>query len=102
PLHIGRTYINGFIEDEQILIAGRALPLLASDGRAPYFYVNQPSALPSATVASKRSAGSRAAKPASAASPRTPKTPKATPKEERDYGVCDVCFMVRNASGKCS
>jgi len=96
PLHIGRTYINGFAEDEQILIGGRALPLLASEGRAPYFYVNQPSAQPSAVKSSTRSTGSRTAKPAAA-----PRTPKVTPKEERDYGFCDVCFMVRNASGKC-
>jgi len=96
PLHIGRTYINGFTEDEQILIGGRALPLLASEGRAPYFYANQPSALPSATSAAKRKTTPRAAKPAAAT-----RTPKATPKEERDYGFCDVCFMVRNASGKC-
>ena len=45
-LHIGRTYINGFTEDEQITVAGRVLPLLPSEGRAPYFYVNQPSGLP--------------------------------------------------------
>lgn len=96
PLHIGRTYINGFTEDEQVLIGGRTLPLLASEGRAPYFYVHQPSALPSATSAAKRKTTPRAAKPAAAA-----RTPKATPKEERDYGFCDVCFMVRNASGKC-
>jgi hypothetical protein len=96
PLHIGRTYLNGFAEDEQILIGGRALPLLASEGRAPYFYVNQPSAQPSAVKSSTRSTGSRTAKPAAA-----PRTPKVTPKEERDYGFCDVCFMVRNASGKC-
>src|SRR5690606_4506183 len=98
PLHIGRTYINGFTEDEQILVGGRALPLLASEGRAPYFYVIQPSALPPAPSVSKRPTGTRAARPASAAAPRAP---KATPKEDRDYGVCDVCFMVRNAAGKC-
>jgi hypothetical protein len=96
PLHIGRSYINGFTEDEQVLIGGRALPLLASEGRAPFFYVNQPSAQPSAVKSSTRSTGSRTAKPAAA-----PRTPKVTPKEERDYGFCDVCFMVRNASGKC-
>jgi hypothetical protein len=96
PLHIGRSYINGFTEDEQVLIGGRALPLLASEGRAPFFYVTQPSELPSTTTAAKRKTTPRAAKPASAA-----RTPKATPKEERDYGFCDVCFMVRNASGKC-
>ncbi|BDZ39097.1 hypothetical protein [Microbacterium suwonense] len=102
-LHIGRTYINGFTEDEQVLVGGRALPLQASEGRAPYFYVTQPSALPSATTAGRRSAGTRAAgtrstaKTASAA--RAPRA--ATRREERDYGVCEVCFMVRNAAGKC-
>ncbi|HTN54921.1 MAG TPA: hypothetical protein VLZ82_01975 [Microbacterium sp.] len=99
PLHIGRTYTNGFTEDEQVLIAGRALPLLASEGRAPYFYVNHPSTLPSAPSASKRTTGTRTVKAASQS--RAARTPKATPKEERDYGFCDVCFMVRNASGKC-
>ncbi len=77
-------------------IAGRALPLLASEGRAPYFYVNHPSTLPTSATASRRATGSRGARTAAAT-----RTPKATPKEERDYGVCDVCFMVRNASGKC-
>lgn len=96
PLHIGRTYINGFAEDEQVLIGGRALPLLASEGRAPYFYVNQPSALPSSTSAAKRKTTPRAAKPAAAT-----RTPKVTPKEERDYGVCDVCFMMKTPSGGC-
>lgn len=97
-LHIGRTYTNGFTEDEQVLIGGRALPLLASEGRAPYFYVNHPSTLPSAP-STKRA--TRAGKPVSASEPRAARTPKSTPKEERDYGVCDVCFMVRNASGSC-
>lgn len=96
PLHIGRTYINGFTEDEQVLVNGRALPLLASEGRAPYFYVHQPSAMPSTTSAAKRKSAPRTAKPAAAA-----RTPKATPKEERDYGVCDVCFMMKTPSGGC-
>ena len=100
-LHIGRTYINGFTEDEQITVAGRVLPLLPSEGRAPYFYVNQPSGLPSLTVAAKRPAGTRTSAPRAAKPASAPRTPKATPVEERDYGVCDTCFMVRNAAGKC-
>lgn len=100
-LHIGRTYINGFAEDERVLVGGRALPLLPSEGRPPYFYVDQPSALPSATVAAKRprarAAGAqRTVKPAS-----TARASRSTPREERDYGVCDVCFMVRGAAGRC-
>ncbi|MDT0156467.1 hypothetical protein Q9R19_02390 [Microbacterium sp. ARD32] len=99
PLHIGRTYINGFAEDEQILVGGRALPLQPSEGRAPHFYVTQPSALPSATArrTGTRTSGARAAaKPASA-----PRQPKATPAADRDYGVCDVCFMMKTPSGGC-
>lgn len=99
PLHIGRTYINGFAEDEQVLVGGRALPLLASEGRAPYFYVTQPGALPamrSKRPASRASGARAAAKPASA-----PRASKTTPVAERDYGVCEKCFMVRNAAGKC-
>lgn len=99
PLHIGRTYTNGFTEDEQVLIGGRALPLLPSEGRAPYYYVNHPSALPGAPGGGRttggRSASTRAAKPK--AEPRVMK-PKPI---ERDYGVCDVCFMVKNAAGRC-
>lgn len=94
-LHIGRTYTNGFTEDEQVLVGGRALPLLPSEGRAPFFYVNHPSALPGAPARPKRTTAARASAPAA------PRTPKATPREERDYGVCDVCFMVKNAAGKC-
>lgn len=99
-LHIGRTYTNGFTEDEQVVIGGRVMPLLPSEGRAPYFYVNHPSVLPSAPTAAKRTAsraaGTRTAKPA--AEPREPRAPKPV---ERDYGICDVCFMVRNANGTC-
>ena len=96
PLHIGRTYTNGFAADEQVLVGGRALPLLPSEGRAPYFYVDHPSVLPAAPSTSRtRSSTGRAAKPK--AEPRAVK-PKPI---ERDYGVCDVCFMVRTASGGC-
>lgn len=99
-LHIGRTYTNGFTEDEQILIGGRALPLLPSEGRAPYFYVNHPSVLPPPPNTARRAAGARRAPAAPRAASAT-RTPKATPTNERDYGVCEVCFMVKNASGKC-
>ncbi|GAA3930101.1 hypothetical protein [Microbacterium soli] len=101
-LHIGRTYINGFSEQEQILVGGRALPLIPSEGRAPYFYVDQPSALPSASVAARRTAGTRSARTRPAVKPASaPRARRATPPQERDYGVCDVCFMVRGAAGTC-
>lgn len=101
-LHIGRTYTNGFTEDEQIVVGGRVLPLLPSEGRAPYFYVNHPSVLPSAPTAAKRSTGGRTTGATSAAkAPAVPRTPRVTPREERDYGVCDVCFMTRTPSGGC-
>ncbi|UNK70034.1 hypothetical protein [Microbacterium sp. H1-D42] len=98
-LHIGRTYTNGFSEDEQVLVFGRVLPLLPSEGRAPYYYVNHPSVLPGAPSAARtstgRSSAPRAAKPK--AEPRAIKTKPI----ERDYGTCDVCFMVKNAAGRC-
>ncbi|MBS1673488.1 MAG: hypothetical protein JSS74_05940 [Actinobacteria bacterium] len=101
-LHIGRTYTNGFAEDEQIVVGGRILPLLPSEGRAPYFYVTHPSELPGAPIAKRpgtpRTAGTRApAKPAA-----QPRAPKATPLQDRDYGVCEVCFMVKTPSGGCA
>jgi len=98
PLHIGRTYINGFAEDEQISIAGRALPLLPSEGRAPFFFVHQPSALPAAPGVRRPAspAGRAASRPAV-----EPRAPRATNVSERDYGVCQTCFMVKNASGRC-
>jgi len=98
PLHIGRTYINGFAEDEQVSVAGRVLPLLPSEGRAPYFYVSQPSGLP-AVGSAKRVASTRT--PGAARPAPEPRAPKATNLSERDYGVCDQCFMVKNAAGKC-
>lgn len=99
PLHIGRTYINGFAEDEQIAVGGRTLPLLPSDGRAPHFYVTQPSGLPAAKSAARSS--TRSAAPRAASRTVEPRTSRATNLAERDYGVCDTCFMVKNASGKC-
>ena len=122
-LHTGRTYTNGFVEDEQVVVAGRVLPLAPSEGRAPYFYVTHPSELPGvvlpaargarttgARTTGARTAGTRApgiraaARPT--AEPRAPKAepraPKATPLDERDYGICDVCFMVKTPSGGCA
>ncbi|MGN8025217.1 hypothetical protein [Microbacterium sp. 22242] len=96
-LHIGKTYTNGFAEDEQVVVAGRTLPLQPSEGREPYFYVTHPSELPDVPAAAKRASGTRAA-----AKPKAePRAPRATVREDRDYGVCEVCFMVRNAAGRC-
>ncbi|MBS1906679.1 MAG: hypothetical protein JST33_08955 [Actinobacteria bacterium] len=99
-LHIGRTYTNGFAEDEQVVVAGRVLPLRPSEGRAPYFYVAHPSELLEAPAGAPRPA--RAAGTRAPAKPKAePRTPKGTPLAERDYGVCEVCFMVKTPSGGC-
>lgn len=97
PLHIGRTYTNGFTEDELIVVGSAPLRLQPSEGRAPYFYAVHPSEFLPATAAPKKT--SRAPRASSVSAPRAP---KATPVAERDYGVCDVCFMVRNAAGRCN
>lgn len=96
-LHIGKTYTNGFAADEEVVTRGGRLPLMPSEGRAPYFYAAHPSTLPSVAAPARRRAAAGMRTPAApkAAAPRTPKP------EERDYGVCDVCFMVRNAAGVC-
>lgn len=100
-LHIGRTYTNGFTEDEQVLVAGRALPLLPSEGRAPYFYVNHPSVLPGAPSAGRSGSRSGSSRASSAVKPKAePRAVKPKP-IERDYGVCDTCFMVKTAAGRC-
>lgn len=96
-LHIGKTYTNGFTEDEQIVVGATTLRLRPSEGRAPYFYASHPSEFRPLTPARSSSRAPRKAASASAA----PRVPKATPVAEREYGVCDVCFMVRNASGGC-
>lgn len=95
PLHIGRTYTNGFTEDETVMVGAVRLRLQPSEGRAPYFYVAHPSEFaPAARASSRRTSAAR--------SPRTSApAPKATKRDERDYGVCNVCFMVRTASGGC-
>lgn len=93
-LHIGKTYTNGFTEDEVIVWGGTRLRLQPSEGRAPYLYVTHPSEyLPAALVKAKRSTTPRAA-----AAPRVAAAPKPV---ERDYGVCDVCFMVKTPAGGC-
>lgn len=94
-LHIGKTYTNGFTEDEQVVVGGTVLRLRPSDGRAPYFYVTHPSEL--RPIGEKSSPAREPRKTASTVS-----APRATKTNERDYGTCDVCFMVRNASGGCS
>lgn len=100
-LHIGKTYTNGFAEDEQVVVGGAVLRLLPSEGRAPYFYATHPSALPSAApVRPKRRAASRSAAGAASAT-SAPRPERASAPVERDYGVCETCFMVRNAAGNC-
>nr|WP_314842903.1 hypothetical protein [uncultured Microbacterium sp.] len=95
PLHIGKTYTNGFSEGEEIIAGGTRLRLQPSEGRAPYFYVTHPSEFRpvSAPARAKRATAPRAAS--------APRAPRATKLEERDYGVCDVCFMVKTPSGGC-
>lgn len=89
-LHIGRTYTNGFTEDEIIVVGSTPLRLQPSEGRPPYFYVTHPSEFLAETPRrTKRSTASRTS------APRAPKP------VERDYGVCDVCFMMRTPSGGC-
>lgn len=96
-LHIGKTYTNGFTEDEQIVVGGTVLRLRPSEGRAPFFYVSHPSEF---RPIDQKPASSRAPRKAAAASAVS--AARATKTNERDYGTCDVCFMVRTASGKCS
>lgn len=93
PLHIGKTYTNGFTEDEQIVIGGTTVKLQPSEGRPPFFYVTHPSEFhPPSRTAGRRAGAART----------TPKVAPRAPKLiERDYGACEVCFMVRNATGAC-
>lgn len=100
-LHIGRTYTNGFTEDEVIVIGSTPLRLQPSEGRAPYFYVVHPSEYPQVSapgVRSKRPSVARTSTPRTPAAPRAERAPKPV---ERDYGVCDVCFMVKTPAGGC-
>lgn len=92
-LHIGKTYTNGFTEEEEVVVGSTRVRLRASEGRAPYFYVTHPSEFrPLAPAKARRSATPRSA------APRVPAAPKPA---ERDYGVCDVCFMVKTPAGGC-
>lgn len=92
-LHIGRTYTNGFAEHETIVVGATPVRLRPSEGRAPYLYATHPSELRPITPA--KAARSTAS---SSAALRTSPSPK---RVERDYGVCDVCFMVRTPAGGC-
>ena len=97
-LHIGRTYTNGFTEDEKIVVGSAPLRLQPSEGRAPYFYVSHPSEfrpLGSTGRNPKRGSGTRAS------APRAEVPLRAAKPIERDYGVCEVCFMTRTAAGTC-
>ncbi|MGM1017415.1 MAG: hypothetical protein ACQEW8_07755 [Actinomycetota bacterium] len=97
PLHIGKTYTNGFAAGERIVHGGVVLRMQPSLEREPYLFVTHPSEFLPAT----------AAKPARRTAPSTPrqaaapKSPKVTKLSEREYGVCDVCFMVRRPDGRC-
>ena len=51
------------------------------------------------TGRSSRSTSTRSGAPRTA-TPRAERVSAPKP-IERDYGVCDVCFMVRNANGTC-
>lgn len=99
PLHIGKTYTNGFMAGEEVVVGSAALRLQPSEGRAPYYYVSHPSEfrpLTPAKAATKRKAGPRAS------APRAEPALRAAKPIERDYGFCDECFMVRTASGTCN
>lgn len=93
-LHIGRTYTNGFTEDERIVVGSAPLRLQPSEGRPPYFYVSHPTEF----IALTRPRVVKRTTPRAAA-PRGERPP--TPVEDRDYGVCDQCFMVRTPAGSC-
>ena len=102
PLHIGKTYTNGFESWEQIVVGSTMLRLQPSEGRAPYFFVTHPSAYAETTplkASTKRTPGSN--KPSAPRVATAARPVRATKLEERDYGVCDVCFMVKGPSGAC-
>lgn len=98
PLHVGKTYTNGFAADESVVVGSTALRLQPSEGRAPYFYTTHPSEFSPSVPAKAKSATTRAK-----AAPKVsvPAVQRATKLDERDYGACDVCFMTRTASGTC-
>ena len=80
---------------ERLVVGATTLRLQPSEGRAPYFYVTHPTEF--MPIAAPRKA-KRATTPRVSA-PRGERPP--TPVAERDYGVCDECFMVRTAAGSC-
>lgn len=99
PLHIGKTYTNGFSEAEVIIVGTTPLRMQLSEGRPPYYYVEHPSKLaPAAAARAKRPATPRGTSPAD---PKAAAAARATKLDERDYGVCDTCFMVRTPAGGC-
>lgn len=104
-LHIGRTYTNGFSEDEVVVIGSTQLRLHPSEGREGSFYIVHPSeSAPPAPLSGRRGNGVSSAKASAPRAPKVstgPRVAKSLKLEERDYGVCDVCFMVRRASGSC-
>lgn len=96
PLHIGKTYTNGFSENEQVVVGAAPVRLQPSEGRTPFYYATHPSEFQPMAAAKKPPRTPRT----SHATTGTP-TPKPKPVAERDYGVCDVCFMVRTPAGSC-
>ncbi|MGW8481813.1 hypothetical protein ACWGJP_01645 [Microbacterium sp. NPDC055903] len=99
-LHIGKTYTNGFAESDVIVYGGTRLRLQPSEGRPPYYFVSHPSEFQ--TVVPGRASAPRVARAAAPKkAPVAPAGPRATKLDEREYGVCDVCFMTKTASGSC-
>lgn len=98
-LHIGKTYTNGFSEEDVIVYGGTRLRLQPSEGRAPFYYVTHPTEF--AEVIPGRASQPRAARSAAKKPVAEPRGPRATKLDEREYGVCDVCFMTRTPSGAC-
>jgi len=101
-LHIGRTYTNGFTEDEVIVVRGRALPLSPSEGRPPLFYVTHPSELPGVPASGLLTPRTTTTTRAAASAKRESRTTSPLNLIERDYGLCDVCFMVKTPAGGCA
>ncbi|MBO0981906.1 hypothetical protein [Microbacterium sp. SD291] len=101
-LHIGKTYTNGFTEDEQIVVGATTLRMQPSEGRPPYFYVSHPSQfIVAAPSRSKHPSRVRTATAGAAPKVSAARAERATNLAERDYGVCDTCFMVKGPSGAC-
>lgn len=92
PLHIGKTYTNGFTAEEVVVVGSAPVRMRPSEGRQPYYYVTHPSEFRPLGAPARRSAARRAA----------PSKPAAAAPAERDYGTCDVCFMQRTPAGTCA